>query len=740
MDRTAACGAAGPGSIPGGCTTKYYVVTKPHPSRRVGFLLHSLYMRPETPVSELTRVGKVLASRLKRLNIRTVEDLLFHFPHRYEDYRKVVPIDQIVIGQPVTVRGKIDMIASRRSPRKRTYLTEAIVSDDTEQLRVVWFGQPYISKQLRVGDMISLSGVVKEDRFGTHMTGPVFEKFSPGTQTHTGRYVPQYPLTRGMTQKQMRFLLSQSVDAISELQDWIPSAIRKHAKVTSLQKALRLIHVPENEDDVAKAQERLKFDELFLLQLRAEMIIQSRARHHALHIPFAKKVIQGEVSALPFSLTHDQKKAAWDILQDLEKTTPMNRLVQGDVGAGKTVVAALATRNTTTAGYQVAWMTPTSILARQHFESLTTLLPDLTIGLLTSASIELKNYDLGEKTKKARRTKAMEQLSNGTIDVLVGTHALLVDDVMFKHLALMIVDEQHRFGVQQRRTLRARSGDEETAPHFLSMTATPIPRSLALTLYGDLDVSIIRQMPEGRLPVKTRVVSEHNRTKAYAFIHEQIKKGRQVFVICPRVQSQSVGEPSQKGIVNEKKSVLDEYQRLSKSVFSKVRLAYMHGRMQVKEKNRVMQSFVAGEIDVLIATSVVEVGVNVPNAAVMMIEGGESFGLAQLHQFRGRVGRSTHQSYCFVFSDSLSHTAEKRLAMFASTTDGFALAEFDLQTRGPGEVYGVEQSGMQHLRLATLKDASIIKNARACARDFDFDAFPSVKKRVTEWERRVHLE
>ncbi len=392
-------------------------------------------------------------------------------------------------------------------------------------------------------------------------------------------------------------------------------------------------------------------------------------------------------------------------------------------------------------GVQSAMMAPTEILAVQHFDSLQELLPEAKIGLLTSSELRIVNYELGGKTKKDRRESFLRALQSGEMDVVVGTHALLVDDVQFNNLGLVIVDEQHRFGVGQRKTMREKSGNPDTQPHFLSMTATPIPRSFALTIYGDLDISIIKTMPAGRKPIKTRLVAPHNRQKAYQFIEGQVKKGRQVFVICPLIQeSEDVVREAKAGTAEEKKSVMSEYKKLSEDIFPNLRVQFLHGKMNPKEKDRVMQSFAAGEFDILVSTSVVEVGVNIPNASVMMIEGAERFGLAQLHQFRGRVGRSDHQSYCFLFTASETDKSRTRLEYFEQTTDGFALAEFDLELRGPGDVYGTAQSGMMQFRLATMQDGELIKLARDIARGIDFTAYPQLKEQVNELEQRVHLE
>lgn len=699
----------------------------------------------DTHIIGLNRVGAVLAKRLKQLGIQTVKDLLFYFPFRYEDYRAVTPISAVSEGDGITVKGTIEIIASRRSPRKRKMLTEAVVNDGTDQLRVIWFGQPYISKTLKVGDEVYLSGKVKTDMLGTQMISPAYEKARAETDTtHTARIVPMYHLTNGITQKQMRFLVTQALTILKRsvtvshnldggLEDWIPDDLRKRAKLIQLAEAIEHIHFPKNEKEKQIAERRLKFDELFVLQLRSEMIRQSIKDTRARVIPFKEKEIKEFVARLPFELTKDQKIAAWEILQDIEKTSPMNRLLEGDVGSGKTVVAALVMYNVVLNNLQATIMAPTEILARQHFASLKGMYGEtIRVALVTGSEIDVANIEMKEKSKKGKREELWDLVKQGKIDILVGTHALLSEHITFKKLGLVIVDEQHRFGVAQRKEIKEQS-NERTIPHFLSMTATPIPRSFALTLYGDLDISVIKHMPVGRKEIKTRLVDPHNREKAYQFIRAQIKEGRQAFVICPLIEES-------KDAAVEKKSVLAEYKKLSEQIFPDLNVTYLHGKMKSADKEIVMEDFAKGRIDILVSTSVVEVGVNIPNASVMMIEGAERFGLAQLHQFRGRVGRSVYQSYCFVFTDSDSEKANERLKYFEQNSDGFALAEYDLQTRGPGEVYGTAQSGMMNFRLATMRDIDLIKLSRELARDIDFEKYPTLRQKVDEWERIAHLE
>lgn len=738
-----------------------------------------------TPISDLHRIGKTLAARLKRLGIVTVRDLLYFFPFRYEDYSHVVRIAELSAGTEVTICAQIEMIAAKRSPRKRTLITEAVVSDDTGQLRIIWFGQPFIAKQLKQGDRVYLSGGVKEDMFGMSMVSPAYEKAASSpvhsctsapvhNVIHTARIVPMYPLTQGLTQKQMRFLMNQAIDLVSEIPEWLPEDIRDRADVMEIHEAIRQMHFPDDARSLQHAERRMKFDEVFLLQLRAVLSRRSRTLHPAPRIVFHEAETKAFVAALPFSFTKAQKVAAWEIVKDMEKNMPMNRLLEGDVGSGKTVVAALVAYNAVLSGYQVAIMAPTEILAAQHYASFASFLSkNIRIALVSRAAKEVRgdseeirgdNVEINGDSeeierdvieKKGEKKNISQYISTylnispdrGGIAIVIGTHALLSEKITFNNLGLVIVDEQHRFGVAQRKTLKEKMEQSGTVPHFLSMTATPIPRSFALALYGDLDISIINEMPAGRKPVKTRLVDLHNRGKAYAFIREQVKQGRQGFVVCPVIGNQPETMEHRtwnmehgQMFVHEKKTVMAEYEKLSKMVFPDLRVGFLHGKMPIKEKDNIMEQFRQGVIDILVSTSVVEVGVDVPNASVMMIEGAEGFGLAQLHQFRGRVGRSKYQSYCFLFTDSDSEKVQERLSFFEKNTDGFKVAEYDLEQRGPGEVYGTMQSGLSELRFATMKDGALIKLAREIAEDIDFEKYPTVKERVREWESVVHLE
>ncbi|MFA5211165.1 MAG: ATP-dependent DNA helicase RecG [Patescibacteria group bacterium] len=705
-------------------------------------------MKLDTKISLLSKVGKTTEKKLNRLKIEKVADLLYYFPFRYEDYSKTFKINELKAEIDASIKAKIEIINNKRSRKTRKILTEALVSDDSGQMKIVWFNQAFIIKNLKAGDTVFFSGKVSEGFYGIQMISPIYEKEHFANQqiepknTHTARILPIYPLTTGITQKQIRFLISESLKAISEVQEWLPKEILEKAKIIDLKKAIELIHFPQNYDDIIEAQRRLKFDELFLLQLRAETLRQSIKKTKAHKIKFQEKPIRNFVKNLPFELTKDQKIAAWEIIKDMENEKPMNRLLEGDVGSGKTLVAVISALNVIKNNLQVVIMAPTEILAKQHFESFKKFFDSkIKIALITSKSLETN--EIGLKIKKQTENKKIifEKISSGEIDLVIGTQALLNEKIIFANLALVIVDEQHRFGVEQRKKIKEQNKNKVLVPHFFSMTATPIPRSFALTLYGDLDLSIIKTMPKNRKSIKTRLVEAKNRQKAYEFIAEQIKQGRQAFVICPLIESKKDTEEENSLIISdEKKTVLSEYEKLKDKIFPKLNIAYLHGKMKTAEKDEIMSDFKNKKIDILVSTSVIEVGIDIPNATVMMIEGADHFGLAQLHQFRGRVGRSEHQSYCFLFTESNASKALERLNLFESTNDGFSLAEYDLKMRGAGEVYGTAQSGEMRLKLASMKDYEIIRTARNLARDIDFDKYKSLKEKVIEWEEKVHLE
>ncbi|NTW22326.1 ATP-dependent DNA helicase RecG [Candidatus Falkowbacteria bacterium] len=694
-----------------------------------------------TSIKEMSRVGELTAKKLKGLDIETVEDLLLYFPFRYDDYSQPVKINQLTPGTNACLTGQVELLQNKRSFRKHISVTEALVSDETGSVKVVWFNQPFIIKNLKEGNKISLAGKVEEDYAGPFLASPTYEKLSDDdSAVHTQGLVPNYHLTANLTQKQLRFLMKQVIGLSSRLSDWLPESIRRQNKLLTLAEAVRLIHFPRDVNDIHSAKKRLAFNELFLIQLVAQQNQRGISKSKAPSIVFDEELTKKFVANLPFTLTDAQRKAAWAILKNLEQDSPMTRLLEGDVGSGKTVVAALVALNAVANGWQSAILVPTEILAKQHFASITKLLEsfDITVGLVTRSDKKLSKDD--EETASDDAKKKVKKLNASAVvqqsDIIVGTHALIQEDVRFEKLGLVVVDEQHRFGVAQRQNLLEKSGIEGSSPHLLSMTATPIPRSLALALYGDLDISILDELPAGRKPIKTRIVSEEKRLLAYKFIREQIEAGRQVFVICPLI------DPSDKLGV---KSVNDEHEKLNKQIFPDLEVGLLHGKLKAAEKEQVMSDFASGKTKILVSTSVVEVGVDVPNATVMMIEGAERFGLAQLHQFRGRVGRSDHQSYCLLFTESNSPETLKRLEALEQHNDGFALAKIDLELRGPGEVYGQLQKGFPELKLASLFDYDLMEMAKKAVsdlldRDPELAGSELLRSESAHWRGNIHWE
>ncbi len=688
-----------------------------------------------TPVTEMKTVGKKLAETLARLGLKSAADLLSYYPFRYEDFSRIIPIAEVQSAQSVTVRGKIELIANKRSFKTKKMITEALVSDGSGSIRVAWFNQPFITKNLAPGQSVYLSGEVKQTMLGAELIAPSYERDTGQAPRHTGRIVPMYPLTYGITQKQLRFLVGEALRAVGDTQDWLPADIAREYGLLPLHIALAQIHFPDDHEALQAGLMRLKFNELFLLQMMGVLSRRHRATMPAAALKFYESEMKAFVQTLPFALTRPQKQAAWEILQDTMKPTVMNRLLAGDVGSGKTVVAALAIYNTALNGFQSALMVPTEILARQHAESLTRKIFPAMVRVALFTRTERILYTAGIATVVSKKTM-LEAIATGEAQVIIGTQALLSENVVFQQLGLVIVDEQHRFGVEQRKIL----AEKMAGIHFLSMTATPIPRSLAIIAYGDLDYSALKELPPGRLPIVTRLVQNNQRTQAYDFIRSEIQKGHQCFVVCPLIEEDE-NKPALSGSI-EQRSVMKEYEYLSKTVFPEYKVGFLHGKLKPTDKEKIMQDFRERAIDVLVSTSVIEVGVDIPNATVMMVEGADRFGLAQLHQFRGRVGRSQYQSYCLVFTQSKSSSTVERLAFFAKTASGFALAEKDLELRGPGEVYGREQSGLSQLRLATLADVDLIKKARLAADRLsrDYDQYPLLKQQLEHWEERLHLE
>ncbi|MBI2050625.1 MAG: ATP-dependent DNA helicase RecG [Parcubacteria group bacterium] len=687
-------------------------------------------MHLSTPISSLTRVGAVTATRLARLDIGSVLDLLQHYPTRYEDYSARLSTAELSEGAQGTLYGTVARIESKKTKRLRMQITEAEIDDGNGTLRVVWFNSPYITQTIKENDRIAIAGTVEADFSGWVMKNPQFEKVdNQKAAVHTSRLVPIYPLTAGLTQKQVRFLVSQALEAAKEMPDVLPHAVSEQEKLVGKREAIINIHLPEHAGAYLAARTRLAFEELFIIQLLTERSRSELAQARAPKIPFNEKATKELVASLPFELTRDQRKAAWKILQDMEKGAPMNRLLQGEVGSGKTVVAAIAALNAASSGFQTSLMAPTEILALQHFQTVSRLFPKHVVALLTNKRHRLST------DRAATQTGIKKMISDGLVAITIGTHAIIQKDVSFNALGLVIIDEQHRFGVEQRKQLKDKTAGD--VPHLLSMTATPIPRTLALTLYGDLDITTIRHMPVGRKPIATRVVDEEHRPKAYQFIKQHIANGEQAFVICPLIE-----ESDALGVA----SATDVYGKLRKNALKDTPIGLLHGKLASAEKERVMDAFRSGALSVLVATAVVEVGVDVPNASIMVIEGADRFGLSQLHQFRGRVGRGERQSYCFLFSDSESPETKKRLQKFVQARDGFEIAELDLQLRGPGTRYGTEQSGrFTDLKIATLADSGLLERTREAAKKLLADdpalkRHPLLAAELLRQSRELHFE
>jgi ATP-dependent DNA helicase RecG len=694
-----------PGSATGGLQT---VPPSPQPKRPDSGL--------DAPVTNLPGISTAYAARLRRLGIVTVGDVLYHFPHRYDDYRTLKAINQLTYGEETTIVGTIWETRSRQTRGGRSIVT-SVIADASGTIEAVWFNQPYLTRQLRAGRRIVLSGKVDEYLGHLTLTSPTWEPLDREL-IHTGRLVPIYPLTHGISSRWMRRLTKRVVDHwVPRLRDPLPADVRERAGLIDLPTAVRQIHFPANQEAAQQARDRLSFDEFLLIQLG--MLSQRREwqNQQGVSLPRQQALVDRFLESLPFQLTPAQLRSLDQILDDLTRAQPMSRLLEGDVGSGKTVVATAAMLTVVAAGKQVALMAPTEILAEQHYRTVAGLLTeDGDWGLERPISASLLTGSL----RRVERRKVYTAIASGETDIVVGTHALIQRHVTFRDLGLVIVDEQHRFGVLQRGELRSKG----EVPHMLVMSATPIPRSLALTVYGDLDISVIDELPPGRQPIETRWLLPRERERAYAFLRKQIEQGRQAFVLYPLIEESDKVEA---------RAAVEEYERLQEKVFADLRLGLLHGRMKGREKDRIMSHFRQGEIDILISTSVIEVGIDVPNATVMLIEGADRFGLAQLHQFRGRVGRGGHKSYCLLISDQASpddpqtKATWERLKAIEETQDGFVLAEKDLDLRGPGDFFGVRQSGLPTLRLASLSNVKILEKARSEAQAI-FGEDPTLSK------------
>ncbi len=685
-----------------------------------------------TPLSKAIKTTSVYLKRLKELGIETVEDFLKYFPAKYTDQRELCQIKDIQVGELSTLRVNVLSLNAKQGFRRHMSITTALLGDETGSIEAVWFHQTYIARVLQKNMRIIVAGKAKwnEKKGRMVLQNPIFE-MEKSEQVHTARLVPVYHETElsdkkktsgRLSSKWIRDKLFPLMSHADHFQEFLPETMRTTYKLIPYSEAVRSVHFPKNEKTLELAQHRLAFDEIFLLQLAA---LYRRAQYRKITrqqekaIPADWELMKTFTRSLPWPLTNAQKKAIYEILTDMAQPYPMTRLLEGDVGSGKTVVCAAAMLSAVKAGWQTCLLAPTEILARQHFQTLSKILKSFEIQPVLL---------VGSMTEKEKQ-EVSEGLKQGKIAVVIGTHAILQERVGFSKLALAVIDEQHRFGVRQREALRAFG-----SPHILHLTATPIPRTLALVIYGDQDLSILDEMPPGRKPVETHVVSEKKRAEAYKWIAAEIKKGRQAFIIFPLIEESDVLEV---------KAATQGFERLQNDIFPNLKLGLLHGRMPTEEKRQAMDAFVKAKTHILVSTAVVEVGVDVPNATIMMIEGAERFGLAQLHQFRGRVGRGSDQSYCFLFPSSpkanfLSNGGMiQRLQSLAKYHSGFKLAEIDLKLRGPGQVYGTSQSGIPDLKMALFTDASTIQQAREAAisilnDDSELLKYPGLKEKILE--------
>lgn len=669
---------------------------------------------------------------LKNLGIITAEDLVRHFPYRYENPADLVRISEVITGEKVRIWGRVQKIDFEKTWKKKMNIAHATVEDPTGRIKMVWFRQPYIARMLPVGACAIFSGTVTTRKDEYYIANPLYDivpcNVVPSfSKEDSAKLQPLYPSSSGVTSLWLakaiaRILFTSPSKGGPQLntEDFLPAKILEKYHLPSLQTALRWVHNPKTDEHSSAAKKRFAFEEVFLMQLwRAgqKEEIKKTAGINLMNIETYKNDF---LKLLPFSLTRAQENAINDIIKDLQTGHPMNRLLEGDVGSGKTAVAACAAYIVAKNNMQAAYMAPTEILARQHFDTFSKVLGSagIKIGLLTSSfSEKFPSKIAREKSTHVSKAQLLKWVREGEFPILIGTHAIIEKTVEFKKLALAMVDEQHRFGVTQRKKLSGKNLHKESGlpmPHFLSMTATPIPRTLALSIYADLDLSVIDEMPKGRLPIETKIVPPKDRNIAYEFIRQKLNQGEQAFVICPRIEP---SEPSQEGFfAAEMKSVKEEHKKLSESVFPEFEIGLMHGKLTPKEKDETMRDFRENKIQVLVSTSVVEVGVDVPNATIMMIEGAERFGLAQLHQFRGRVGRGEKKSYCFVLPSSYSALVFKRLKALQEAKTGFELAEYDLEFRGAGELSGKHQSGLSDVGMEALKNLKMVEAARNEAR------------------------
>lgn len=713
-------------------------------------------------VNEL-RLKDYQKKALKKLGLETIKDILWHFPFRYEELAEYKTIVDIVEGDKATFRGQITKINFEKTWRKKMNITRATLNDGTGTINLTWFHQPFIANILKEGDAISASGKVQKNKNGLYIANPVYTTYDVVLKhgdvvSRVGKLLAVYPETRGLSSMWFRFTIQKIFKNLEEPEDIVPQKILNKYRLPSLKNALLYIHTPKEKRNAEAARKRFAFEEIFLIQLSRVQKRFLQEKQNSLVIHTDKNTLKKFIKKFNFELTRAQKHAIEHITKDLEKGSPMARFLEGDVGSGKTAVAAAVTFLIMENGHQTAYMAPTEVLAKQLFDSFIKYFVNTSakIGLITSSECKkFPSKTSADSSTKISKARLLKWLKEGEIDIIIGTHSLIQDAVKFsakdkmvykeKKLALVIIDEQHRFGTNQRAALvnKRNESDKTIFPHLLSMSATPIPRTLALTIYGDLDLTLLDEMPPGRKKIITEIVPPIQRNSAYEKIREEIKKGRQAYVVCPRIDPD---DPSKQNLLTlNMRAVKEEHEKLSKEIFPKHKTEMLHGKMKPKEKEEVMKDFEDGKIDILVATSVIEVGVNVPNATTIIIEGAERFGLAQLHQLRGRVLRSTYQPYCFVFTESKSQKTLSRLKALTTAKNGFELAEYDLQFRGPGELSGKKQWGITDVGMEALKNIKMVEAARLEAqnileKDPDLKKHPLLKKTIQQENLDIHME
>ncbi|MCF7835739.1 MAG: ATP-dependent DNA helicase RecG [Candidatus Marinimicrobia bacterium] len=721
-------------------------------------------MQLNTPITdELTRLTDFQKKALKKLKLETVQDILWHFPSRYEELGEHKILADVSEGEKASFSGKIKNLKLEKTWKTKMNIARAILDDGTEKISLTWFHQPFVAKILKEGDFVTVSGKVQRNKNGLYLANPHYEKSYENNLTKN-KFIAIYPETRGLSSQWFRFSIQKILKKIltntsNPIEDIVPKEILKKYNLPTLKNSLQYIHTPKELKDAEAARKRFAFQEIFFLQLTRLLKREKQKKQESFDINIDKKELDKFLKKFPFEMTKAQKKALDSILKDLEKGEPMARFMEGDVGSGKTAVAATAIFLVAKNKYQTAYMCPTEVLASQIFDSFLSYFKgtNIKVGLLTSSGCKKfpskTNPNLATQISKARFLK---WVGEGEIDVIVGTHSLIQDSVKFslknkkvyldKKLAFVVIDEQHRFGTNQRAALinKKNETNREIIPHFLSMSATPIPRTLALTVYGDLDITLLDEMPPGRKKIITEIVPPTSRSKAYEKIREEIEKGRQAYVICPRIEKPDENKKENLLTLNMR-AVKEEHQKLSEEIFPEYRTEMLHGKMVSKEKEKIMKEFEKGKINILIATSVIEVGVNVPNATTIIIEGAERFGLAQLHQLRGRVLRSNHQPYCFVFTESKTQKTLERLKAIKTAKNGFELAEYDLQLRGAGELSGKKQWGISDVGMEAIKNIKMVEAARnetqkILEKDIELNKYPLLKNKVEQENQNIHFE